>query len=72
MQIHIQIEHPNKLGMITHNAIKDEPGFSVDLFDNVGDEIGFALLTGEAEFSERERRIWNGLPDGCTRLLGKN
>ena len=65
MQIHIESEPPNELDAIAHNVIENGPGFSVDLFYNLGDETGLMPPTGGAEASERKRRIGNGR-DGFT------
>ncbi len=76
MQIHFQSEHPNKLGMITHNALEDEQGFSVDLignsFDNLGDMIVFIPPRIGGLGSGWKRRIWISHRISCSRFPGEN
>ena len=72
MQIHIQSEHLNEIGVIVRNILVDEREFPADLFDYLGGETDPAPPRCGEETSGWERRIWNGHRDGCACLLAKN
>ena len=71
MQIHIQSEHLNELGVIGHNILVDERGFPVDVFDDLGGETGPTPPRCGEKFSEWERRIRNEHRNDCTRILAQ-
>lgn len=72
MQIYIQSEHLNEIGVIVRNIFVDERGLPVDLLDDLGGETGPAPPRCGEEARGWERRIRNGHRDGCACLLGKN